>query len=244
MNYSFSWDPAFLEPVITIGVTLFGLLGYWVTITNKSLESKFRKSLGDEKGRVEWIMFWRYAGVFYYAVVPAIVVFILFPHNLAFYGVSFVKMGEALLWTLGLSLVIILMQSRSARQPENVEQYPQMRIKDWTPGLVLKNSFGWFIYLLTYEFLYRGILLFGLIEAFGIWPAIMVNTIIYSLAHVPKGNREAIAAIPFGIILCYLTIRTGTIWIAVFVHLALALSNDFFALAESKTMRVVNKKMA
>lgn len=241
MNYSFSWDPSFLEPVVTIGVTLFGLVAYWVTITNKSLESKFFRSLGEKKGMIEWIMFWRYAGVFYYAIVPAVVVFLLFPHNLAFYGVSFVNLFEALLWTLGFSVVIIFMQSKSARQPDNVEQYPQMRVNDWTVGLIFKNSFGWFIYLLTYEFLYRGILLFGLIEAFGVWPAIMVNTIIYSLAHVPKGNREAIAAIPFGIILCYLTIRTETIWIAVFVHLALALSNDYFALAESKTMRLIKK---
>lgn len=242
MNYSLSWDSSFLEPVVTIGVTLFGLVGYWVTITNSSLESKFIKSLGEGRGRVEWIMFWRYAGVFYYAFVPAIVVFALFSHNLAFYGVSFVNLFDALLWTLGLSIIIVLMQSRSARQPENVDQYPQIRLDEWTAGLIFKNSFGWFIYLLAYEFLYRGILLFGLIDAFGVWPAIMVNTIIYSLAHVPKGNREALAAIPFGIILCYLTIITETIWIAVFVHLALALSNDYFALAESKTMRFVRRK--
>ncbi len=241
MNYSLSWDSSFLEPVITIGLTLFGLVGYWVTITSKSLKSKFIKSLGEQKAMIEWIMFWRYAGLFYYAIIPAIVVFILFPHNLAFYGISFVNLSEALLWTMGFSIVIILMQSRSARQPENVDQYPQIRINEWTVGLIFKNSFGWFIYLLAYEFLFRGILLFGLIDAFGVWPAIMVNTIIYSLAHIPKGNREALAAIPFGIILCYLTIRTETIWIAFFVHLALALSNDYFALAESKSM-VVKKK--
>jgi membrane protease YdiL (CAAX protease family) len=241
MNYSLSWDSSFLEPVVTIGLTLFGLVGYWVTITNSSLKSIFIKALGEERGGVEWIMFWRYAGVFYFALVPAIVLFSLFPHNLSFYGVSLVNLPESLLWILGFSLIIVLMQSKSARQPENVDQYPQIRLNDWTGGLIIKNSFGWFIYLLAYEFLYRGILLFGLIDAFGIWPAIMVNTIIYSLAHIPKGNREALAAIPFGIILCYLTIRTETIWIAVFVHLALALSNDYFALAESKTMRFVRK---
>ena len=37
MNYSLSWDTSFLEPVVTIGVTLFGLVGYWVTITNSNL---------------------------------------------------------------------------------------------------------------------------------------------------------------------------------------------------------------
>lgn len=241
MNYSLAWDQSFLEPVVTIGLTLFGLVGYWVTITNSSLESKFIKILGKQKGRVEWVMFWRYAGVFYFAIIPSIVVFSLFSHNLAFYGVSLVNLPESLLWILGFSLVIVLMQSKSARQPENIDQYPQIRLNDWTGGLIIKNSLGWFIYLLAYEFMYRGILLFGLIDAFGIWPAIMVNTIIYSLAHIPKGNREALAAIPFGIVLCYLTIRTETIWIAVFVHLALALSNDYFALAESKTMRFVRK---
>lgn len=133
------------------------------------------------------------------------------------------------------------MQSKNARKPVNTSQYPQIRIQNWDLSLILKNYWGWFIYLLAYEFMYRGFLLFGLIDSFGVWPAIMVNTIIYSLAHIPKGNREALLAIPFGIILCYLTVRTETIWLSVMVHIVLAYSNDYFAIDASETMAFVKK---
>lgn len=242
MDYTLAWSKAFLEPVLIISLTLFALVGYWVTITNKKLEAGFVRKFGEERAKVEWILFWRYAGLFYFALIPMLVVFLVLPRNAAYYGLSFVNLSESLLWTIGLGVVILFMQSRSAGKEGNTKQYPQIRINNWDIKLVLKNSLGWFIYLLAYEFLYRGLLLFGLIEAFGTWPAIFVNTIIYSLAHIPKGNKEALAAIPFGIILCILTIRTETIWISVFVHVVLALSNDFFALAASKTMKFVKKQ--
>ncbi len=242
MDYSLAWDQAYLEPVIILGLTLFALLGYWVTITNKKLESKFVRLLGEERKKVGWIMFWRYAGFFYYALIPGLVVFIVLQHNAAFYGLSFVNIPESLFWTAGLSIIILLIRNKSTRKPDNTAQYPQIRTAQWDTRLILKNSLGWFIYLLAYEFLFRGLLLFGLLEVFGTWPAILINTIIYSLAHIPKGNREAIAAIPFGIILCILTIRTETIWTSVFVHVALAYSNDYFALAASKTMKFVKNR--
>lgn len=241
MNLSLAWDKEFLEPVLFIGLTLFGLLGYWLTITSEYLKQRFIKKFGEEESKVKWIMFWRYAGFFYFALVPSVVIFTVLPYSPAYYGLSFINIPESLLWSLGLGLVILLMQNRSARKPDNTVQYPQIRINEWTRGLIIKNSFGWIIYLLAYEFIYRGILLFGLIGPFGVWPAILVNTIIYSLAHIPKGNREAVAAIPFGIILCILTIKTGTIWISVLVHIVLALSNDYFALAASSTMKVKRK---
>ena len=35
---------------------------------------------------------------------------------------------------------------KSARKPENVDQYPQIRVNEWTAGLIFKNSF-WLVYL-------------------------------------------------------------------------------------------------
>lgn len=238
MDNIFRWDQSYLEPVITIALVLFGLLAYWVSITSVKLKKLFVSRMGEKKAAVEWIMFWRYSGVFFYALLPSAVIFLVFDHSISFYGVSFINLGESLIWSAALGALVILMQSRSARQPENTKQYPQIKSDRWNTRLVVKNSLGWFIYLFAYEYMYRGILLFGLIDYFGTWPAIMVNTIVYSLAHIPKGNREAVAAIPFGILLCVLTLRTGTIWIAVMVHLALALSNDYFALAERKRQRL------
>jgi len=53
---------------------------------------------------------------------------------------------------------------------------------------------------------------------------------LYATTHIPKGLRETLGALPLGLVLCLLTLTSGTIWIAFFVHLAMALTNSFAAL--------------
>ena len=92
------------------------------------------------------------------------------------------------------------------------------------------NLLGWAIYLFGYEFLFRGILLFPLAETVGVWPAIAVNIALYSATHIPKGLDETLGAIPLGLVLCWLTLASGTIWIAFLVHVAMAWTNSLTAL--------------
>jgi membrane protease YdiL (CAAX protease family) len=75
----------------------------------------------------------------------------------------------------------------------------------------------------------------------GIWPAVLVNVALYSATHIPKGLNEAVGAVLLGTILCALTILSGSIWIAVFVHIVLGLSNSFLSLRNQKDMKIVLK---
>ena len=236
MDYYPGWDRAMLQPVVILGLTLIGLVAYWIIIKSNSLELKFKKYLGEERFLVEWIMFWRYTGFFFFGFIPAVVLFILFPHNAAYYGLGFSNLPESLLWAAIIGGICVPVQSKASRKPAITIQYPQIRAKLWSRRLIIKNFLGWIIYLIAYEFMFRGLLLFGLQEFFGVWPSIMLSTLIYSVSHIPKGKNETLATIPFGIILGYLTIVTGTIWLAFFVHLIFASSNDYFAFSANKNM--------
>jgi len=81
--------------------------------------------------------------------------------------------------------------------------------------------------------LFRGVLLVPLVEPLGVWAAIAINIALYSATHIPKGLDETIGAIPLGFTLCLLTLASGTIWIAFFVHLAMAWTNSLTALKYS-----------
>ena len=48
--------------------------------------------------------------------------------------------------------------------------------------------------------------------------------------HVPKGAKEGIGAIPLGLLLCMITFRTETIWVAMIVHFVLSLANEWYSL--------------
>lgn len=94
----------------------------------------------------------------------------------------------------------------------------------------MASALSWIAYLFSYEVLFRGLLLFSAREAIGYWPAIILNTGIYSLVHYPKGIKETLGAVPFGIIICVLTFKTGNMLIAFFTHTILALSNEWLSI--------------
>lgn len=125
---------------------------------------------------------------------------------------------------------------RFAGRPENLRAYPQLRISQWTSGLLFYNCLSWMFYLAGYEIILRGFLLFPSIQSLPLAYAILLNLILYSLAHLPKGRKETLGSIPFGLLLCILTAVTGNIWNAFIIHSALAVSNDIFSIKANPRM--------
>lgn len=118
-----------------------------------------------------------------------------------------------------------------------------MRVGHWTMKTVYLNAGGWLVYLLGYEFLFRGILFFGILPSLGLYGTIAVNTAVYSLAHLEKGPKETLGSIPLGILICLITFETGTIWAAFLIHLFMALSNEYIALYHHPDMHFKKQEM-
>jgi membrane protease YdiL (CAAX protease family) len=117
--------------------------------------------------------------------------------------------------------------------------YPQIRKNEWNLKLILISAFSWILYLIAYEFLFRGYLLFVFLKYLNVWAAISLNVAIYALVHVPKGHKEAIGAIPLGLVLGIITLKTGSIWFAFGLHVVLALSNEWLSLRAHPDMKFV-----
>lgn len=78
------------------------------------------------------------------------------------------------------------------------------------------------LFLLSYEFFFRGILFFSLLEVNDIIIAILVCTFLYVLIHAFDSRTEIIGAVPFGIILCLFSYFTNSIWPAFIIHITLS----------------------
>ncbi len=118
----------------------------------------------------------------------------------------------------------------NCKKPDNLNLYPQIRAKEWSFNILFNSALTWILYLLVYEFMFRGFLLFIFLQYVGVWSAIALNVSIYSLVHVPKGLKEAVGALPLGIVLGIITVQTESILVALIVHIVLALSNEWFSL--------------
>lgn len=82
------------------------------------------------------------------------------------------------------------------------------------------------------EFFFRGFLLHALAPRFGA-AAIFVMVIPYLMIHFPKPWPEALGALPFGILLGVIALRSRSIWGGALVHMSIALSMDMMSLAQT-----------
>lgn len=240
MDLSFSLkDLSILIPILT---GLLSFLIYWFSYKSEKLQFYFIKKYGDERGPVNFILFTRYLGGICMGVLPAISYYFFIPEvRLIDLGLVF-NMDMTYSFFISAFLIIMVVFPLvyfNAKKPENLLVYPQIRTSIWNQKLIFNNFFSWAGYLLGYEILFRGILLFPLNQVLGLWPAIAVNIAMYSATHIPKGYKETIGAIPFSIVLCLLCLYTGSFWIAFIAHLTMAWTNTWFSLRYNPNMNII-----
>jgi membrane protease YdiL (CAAX protease family) len=198
---------------------------------------KMIKSLAQNHSNENAIFFQRYLGFILFGLLPLLFLKAM-KISIAFTGVRTGNLRTSLFSILGLGIILVIVNSFAARSNNNLDQYPQIRKQQWNKGLLLHSALSWIIYLAGYEFLFRGFLLTICINEYGIKSAIIINTILYALAHIPKGFKETLGSIPFGIVLCVLTLYTGTLLVPFILHCMLALSNEWFSIKYQPNMSV------
>jgi membrane protease YdiL (CAAX protease family) len=91
------------------------------------------------------------------------------------------------------------------------------------------------LFMIAYEFFFRGMMLFIMVEDFGSTAAVVINLILYTLIHW-FGKKERYGAVPMGIILCSVSLYYYSVWPAIIIHLSLALSHEITLLINNKSL--------
>jgi membrane protease YdiL (CAAX protease family) len=138
--------------------------------------------------------------------------------------------GKSIMFIIVFSCLAVIVNGLRKRTAKDVQAYPHMRVAHWTTQITIINALSWMLYLLPYEYVFRGTLLNASLSSMEVWTAFVFNGAMYALAHAPQGPRETIVSFPFGILLSFISMTTGNFWSAYFIHVALALSNDYFAI--------------
>lgn len=174
----------------------------------------------------------------YWWFVTAVVAFLVLP-GLAILGFLHgrfdefgFRAGRAKEWVLAVVVLYLLafpFLSYAAAQPEFRAVYP-LFAPARSGGVQLINfELVYGLYFFSWEFLFRGLLLFGLAEKWGAL-AIPVQTVPFALAHIGKPFAEVYASIFAGLILGALALRTRSVFPCFLLHWACALTVDLLAL--------------
>jgi hypothetical protein len=225
------------ELMIVFSTFVVAYTAYYALFHSKRITARFREALPVVSAEVWRNLLYRFVLVIGFCIIPVVLLYAFTGRSLDDYGVRFDFDWAHAGVIAGLSAVLVGLIAVNPGRSKLTSFYPHMRIENWTPGHVVVNVLSWAAYLFAYELMFRGFILTTLMP-FGVVAAVAVNIALYVAVHIPKGLSEAVGAIPFGLVVCYLTISYGTIWAAFFLHLALALSNSFVALVGNPEMRI------
>jgi membrane protease YdiL (CAAX protease family) len=176
------------------------------------------------------------AGFLLLGLIPALITLILFNFQPWQDPINPNSSGNWWIWMLVVSILLVFINIINSRNRQLRTMYPELHLKQWTAGSLGIASAGWIIYLTGYEYLFRGILLNSCTIAFGVWPAVAINLALYSSLHLYKGLKEAFAALPFGLFLCYITIESHSVLPAILIHSLQAISCEIACIYISDEM--------
>ncbi|WKN43649.1 CPBP family intramembrane glutamic endopeptidase [Tunicatimonas pelagia] len=238
---SFNWHPDFLPSVVSIMTLTVCFVTFWFLSESTAIHQRLSTHRNKVSASIAKVVYQKALGALLLGVIPFLIAVFFLRYSVVEYGLGFQNTGTSMLWISGIATVVIPLNIRAAQRPENLDYYPMIRAEKWTWRLVLLNALATITYLFSYEVLFRGILLTACVDTLGVWPGIAVNVALYSTTHLPKGPAETIGAIPFGLLMCYITLTTGTIWVAVVAHVILSLSNDYLAVYYNPNMQFSRK---
>lgn len=150
----------------------------------------------------------------YYLLVPLAAGWLFFRDKPRDYGVRIGRWRPAIILIAASLGIMALILYGTGKIPE-FRSYYHMHDIDW-PEFLFNHA----LYMFTWEFLFRGYMLFGLERSIG-KKAIFVQTIPFVLLHLGKPFLETLACIPGGFILGYIACRTRSFLPCFIIHLGI-----------------------
>ena len=213
---------------VTITVILLYVLYYSIAYTKiyRWIYRTFAVKLNES---VFHAVFFRLCGFVIFGLLAALVFRIIFKMDFDFLSLKINYLKEITPWFLGLLSVAIIVPYINVKKSKRTH-YPQFKINNWTNSYKWLSYITWTLYLIGYEFMFRGLLLFGTIAEFGCYFAVILNIILYAIVHIPKGKKEVLGCFILGPILCAVAIITHNILIPIVLHVSVCLCNEYFSI--------------
>jgi len=220
----------FLAIVAIFSVLLLFLL-YYYAAKHRLLRNYIVRPLlpSLSVGSIEFISY-KLTGILFTGIIPFIVFALILRVPPSGMGLVVGRTFQFWYLLIILILVVALISYKMSGTRKVQEISPELKIINWFPRHVILSVSSWLFYILGYEFLFRGVLWFLCIDAFGFWPALFINLLLYSVVHLPQGKLITAGAIPAGIILCLLSWLTGSFIPAFLIHSFIAVLTDLFSL--------------
>ncbi|HEX7072164.1 MAG TPA: CPBP family intramembrane glutamic endopeptidase [Rhodothermales bacterium] len=167
-------------------------------------------------------------------LIPVLILLLLFRRSPREIGLG---IGD---WRFGLGVsllyvpFVVLGTWYFSADPTFQQNYPHLQQAAHNWGMLAVYELMFLFYWIGWEYLWRGYVLFGTVQTFGVY-AIIVQAIPFAILHATKPPAEAVLSVVGGVALGAVVWRCRSFWYAVPVHAVQMLLIDVFCTLRIRT---------
>lgn len=198
---------------------------------NYSRTRFYREHLAEYFDFLQWLVcapyfYWFLTTAISLFLIPVIVASIGTNQRLRDYGIQLGKqrLGWGIVFAAWLLMIPVVLVAVNM-YPPFLEKYPFCKevANSWQAFLPYQLAYG--IYMFSWEFFFRGFMLFGMEKRFGKY-SILIQTIPFAVMHFSKPLPEALGSIVAGILLGVLALETRSFIYGAAIHWLVAMTMD------------------
>lgn len=176
---------------------------------------------------IEYI-YWFIGDFITFFVLGLLIIKYILRDNLRDYGFKFGDYKTGIKYSSIFIFVMVILIWIISASPSFAEKYPHFAEakSDWS--LLFIYEMGMLIYMISWEFFWRGYMLFGLEKKFGYY-SVLFQMIPFVILHNGKPFLETFGSIFGGIALGVLALRTRSFYYCVIIHIGVMISMDFIS---------------
>jgi hypothetical protein len=195
----------------------------------------FRRYFDTEDDKFYSTIYWFSADGFLMLIIPLLLIKLFLKDKIVNYGFKWGDIRFGLNSSLLFIIVMLPVVWFISGSETFAKAYPQagLRVKENFLVLIYYELFVGF-YMLGWEFFWRGYMLFGLKEKFGIY-AVFIQMIPFFILHRGKPELETFASIFAALILGYQAFRSGSFIYCFGVHWIVMLFVDIISVLRYKS---------
>lgn len=159
-------------------------------------------------------------------LIPAIIAVVCTNQRLRDYGMKFShqKIGWSVTFVAWILMIPVVFIAIKVHEPF-LFKYPFSKVvaESWETFVPYQLAYG--VYMFSWEFFFRGFMLFGLEKRFGNY-SILIQTIPFAVMHFSKPLPEALGSVIAGLLLGVLALETRSFIYGAAIHWLVAMTMD------------------
>lgn len=214
---------------IFISVALLQVISYHFASIKYFYDSGLSGFVPDNISDLSASLYWFGLDIIILFLIPVLIIIFYFHESLKNYGLIFGDRNAGLKICMVVVLIMTVLLWFVSASEEFSLSYPSLKSAEHLSFQFLIYEIVLFFYIVAWEFIWRGYMLFGLEKKFGYY-AVFMQMIPFVILHNGKPLMEMFGAIPGGIFLGILALRTRSIFYGVIIHFSVMFFIDLFSI--------------